>query len=132
MGGCTPVTVAIMDEHGYVFVVDRIKDMIITGGENVYSAEVEHALAKHPAVASCAVIGVPDPDWGERVHAVVVLQPGADPVDGAVLRDFCRDDIANYKVPRSVEFVDALPVSGAGKILKRDLRKRYEPVDATG
>ena len=114
-----------MNEHGYVFVVDRIKDMIITGGENVYSAEVEHALAKHPAVASCAVIGVPDPDWGERVHAVVVLQPGADPVDGAVLRDFCRDYIANYKLPRSVEFVDALPVSGAGKILKRELRAAY-------
>jgi len=106
-------------------VVDRIKDMIITGSENVYSAEVEHALAKHPAVASCAVIGVPDPDWGERVHAVVVLQPGADPVDGAVLRDFCRDYIANYKLPRSVEFVDALPVSGAGKILKRELRAAY-------
>jgi acyl-CoA synthetase (AMP-forming)/AMP-acid ligase II len=99
--------------------------MIITGGENVYSAEVEHALAKHPAVASCAVIGVPDADWGERVHAVVVLQPGADPVDGAVLRDFCRDYIAGYKLPRSVEFVDALPVSGAGKILKRELRAAH-------
>jgi acyl-CoA synthetase (AMP-forming)/AMP-acid ligase II len=114
-----------MDDDGFVFVVDRIKDMIVTGGENVYSAEVEHALAKHASVASCAVIGVPDPDWGKRVHAVVVLQPDADPVDGAVLRDFCRDYIANYKLPRSVEFVDALPVSGAGKILKRELRAAY-------
>ncbi|MGW4338928.1 long-chain-fatty-acid--CoA ligase [Rhodococcus koreensis] len=110
-----------MDDRGYVFVVDRLKDMIITGGENVYSVEVENALAEHPAVAGCAVIGVPDTRWGERVHAVVVVHPGekASP-DG--LREHCRERIAGYKVPRSIAFVDALPMSGAGKILKRELR----------
>lgn len=111
-----------MDERGYVFVVDRIKDMIVSGGENVYSAEVENALAKHPAVASCAVIGVPDDQWGERVHAVVVL---AGAVSDEELRTFCRSHIAGYKIPRSVEFVDALPMSGAGKILKRELRRKH-------
>jgi acyl-CoA synthetase (AMP-forming)/AMP-acid ligase II len=113
-----------MDERGYVFIVDRIKDMIITGGENVYSAEVENALAKHEAVAACAVIGVPDENWGERVHAVVVLQSGKQ-ATGEELRDFCRTHIAGYKVPRSVAFVESLPISGAGKILKRELRTRH-------
>lgn len=113
-----------MDESGYVFIVDRIKDMIITGGENVYSAEVENALAKHPAVASCAVIGVPDPQWGERVHAVVVLLPGRSTTENE-LREHCKALIANYKIPRSAEFVDTLPMSGAGKILKRELRKKF-------
>jgi acyl-CoA synthetase (AMP-forming)/AMP-acid ligase II len=113
-----------MDENGYVFIVDRIKDMIITGGENVYSAEVENALAGHPAVAACAVIGVPDPEWGERVHAVVVLLPGQQATADQI-RVHCKTLIAGYKAPRSVDFVDALPMSGAGKILKRDLRKRY-------
>jgi acyl-CoA synthetase (AMP-forming)/AMP-acid ligase II len=107
-----------------VFIVDRIKDMIITGGENVYSAEVENALAKHPAVAATAVIGVPDDDWGERVHAVVVLLPGQHATE-AELRAHCKTLIAGYKSPRSVEFVDQMPMSGAGKILKRELRKQY-------
>jgi acyl-CoA synthetase (AMP-forming)/AMP-acid ligase II len=110
-----------MDDDGYVFVVDRIKDMIITGGENVYSVEVENALGSHPAVASCAVIGVPDDDWGERVHAVVVLKPGAEATRDD-LRAHTRSAIAGYKVPRSIAFVDALPVSGAGKVLKAELR----------
>ncbi|WP_182376188.1 long-chain-fatty-acid--CoA ligase [Nocardioides sp. WS12] len=113
-----------MDERGYVFIVDRIKDMIISGGENVYSAEVENALAKHDAVASCAVIGIPDDQWGERVHAVVVLHPDV-PLNADELTDFCRTHIANYKVPRSVAFVDSLPMSGAGKILKRELRAMH-------
>jgi acyl-CoA synthetase (AMP-forming)/AMP-acid ligase II len=113
-----------MDEHGYVFVVDRFKDMIVTGGENVYSAEVENALAKHDAVESVAVIGVPDSNWGERVHAVVVLKAGAA-ATGEELTAFCRGFIANYKVPRSVSFIDAMPLSGAGKILKRELRAEY-------
>ncbi|MCR6487740.1 long-chain-fatty-acid--CoA ligase [Amycolatopsis sp. OK19-0408] len=113
-----------LDDAGYLFVVDRLKDMVVTGGENVYTAEVENALAKHPAVAQVAVIGVPDANWGERVHAVVVPAPDtkADPDE---LRDFCREHIANYKLPRSFEFADALPVSGAGKILKRELRKPH-------
>jgi acyl-CoA synthetase (AMP-forming)/AMP-acid ligase II len=113
-----------MDENGYIFIVDRIKDMIITGGENVYSAEVENALASHQAVAACAVIGVPDPDWGERVHAVVVLLGGQQATVDEI-RTHCKTLIAGYKAPRSVDFVDALPMSGAGKILKRELRKQY-------
>jgi acyl-CoA synthetase (AMP-forming)/AMP-acid ligase II len=113
-----------MDERGYVFIVDRIKDMIITGGENVYSAEVENALAGHPAVAACAVIGVPDSEWGERVHAVVQLMPGQQATVDE-LRTHCKTLIAGYKSPRSVDFVEAMPMSGAGKILKRELRKRY-------
>jgi acyl-CoA synthetase (AMP-forming)/AMP-acid ligase II len=113
-----------MDDSGYVYIVDRIKDMIVTGGENVYSAEVENALAAHPAVALSAVIGIPDPDWGERVHAVVVLLPGQQATADEI-RTHCKSLIAGYKSPRSVEFVDALPMSGAGKILKRELRKKY-------
>ncbi|NGO74146.1 long-chain fatty acid--CoA ligase [Streptomyces sp. YC504] len=113
-----------MNDEGYIFIVDRIKDMIVTGGENVFSAEVENALAQHPAVASCAVIGVPDPEWGERVHAVVVTQPGAE-VTAAELRLHCKEFIAGYKAPRTVDFCDALPLSPAGKILKRELRKPY-------
>ncbi|HUC04558.1 MAG TPA: long-chain-fatty-acid--CoA ligase [Acidimicrobiales bacterium] len=110
-----------MDERGYLYIVDRIKDMIITGGENVYCAEVEAAIAQHPSVAQCAVIGVPDDTWGERVHAVVVLKPGADP-DPEGVEKLARTLIASYKVPRSFEFRDALPLSAAGKVLKRDLR----------
>lgn len=112
-----------MDLRGYLFVVDRLKDMIISGDENVYSAEVESALASHPAVAVCAVIGLPDERWGERVHAIVVLTPEAT-VTGDELREHCRGQLAGYKIPRSVEFVDALPVSSAGKVLKQQLRDR--------
>lgn len=115
-----------MDDDGYVYIVDRMKDMIVTGGENVYSVEVEKALAQHPAVASCAVIGLPDETYGERVHAVVVPTE-AGTVTEAELREFCKERIAGYKTPRTVEFRDALPLSGAGKILKRDLRAGLEP-----
>ena len=115
---------AWMDDDGYIYIVDRIKDMIISGGENVYSAEVENAVAQHPAVAACAVIGVPDDEWGERVHAVVVLQAGAS-ATFEELREHAKGLIAGYKAPRSAEFVDALPVSGAGKVLKRELRAHY-------
>jgi acyl-CoA synthetase (AMP-forming)/AMP-acid ligase II len=110
-----------MDERGFVYVVDRIKDMIISGGENVYSAEVERALSAHPAVAASAVIGLPDEQLGERVHALVVLAPEADATPGE-LREFCRQQLAGYKIPRAVEVVDALPISAAGKVLKRQLR----------
>jgi acyl-CoA synthetase (AMP-forming)/AMP-acid ligase II len=113
-----------LDDRGYLFIVDRVKDMIITGGENVYSAEVENALAKHPAVAACAVIGIPDARWGEQVHAVVVRQPGQH-ATGQELQEFCRGHLAGYKLPRSVAFADTLPMSGAGKILKRELRSKY-------
>jgi acyl-CoA synthetase (AMP-forming)/AMP-acid ligase II len=113
-----------LDEQGYLYVVDRLKDMIVSGGENVYSAEVENAVARHPAVAQCAVIGVPDPDWGERVHAVVVLHPGAT-LTAAELREHAKTLIAGYKAPRSMEIAGALPLSGAGKVLKRELRQKY-------
>lgn len=114
-----------MDKDGYVFVVDRVKDMIISGGENVYSAEVENAIYAHPAVAECAVIGVPDEKWGERVHAIVRCAEGQE-VDADALRAHCHELIAGYKCPRSVEFVrEPLPLSGAGKILKTELRKPY-------
>jgi acyl-CoA synthetase (AMP-forming)/AMP-acid ligase II len=113
-----------LDDQGYLYIADRIKDMIVTGGENVYSAEVENAIASHPAVAQCAVIGVPDPDWGERVHAVVVPRPGAT-VTLQELRAHAKSLIAGYKAPRSLEIVDTLPLSGAGKILKRELRQKH-------
>ncbi|WP_042424621.1 long-chain-fatty-acid--CoA ligase [Streptacidiphilus anmyonensis] len=110
-----------VDDDGYLYIVDRLKDMIISGGENVYSAEVENALAAHPAVASCAVIGVPDPQWGERVHAIVVLRPG-HATTAEELRAHAKTLIAGYKAPRTAEFVDSLPTSAAGKTLKRQLR----------
>lgn len=112
---------AWMDAQGYLFIVDRLKDMIVSGGENVYSAEVENVLARHPAVAMCAVIGIAHAQWGEAVHAVVVRKPGAR-VDEQQLRLHCREFIAGYKCPKSVEFRDELPLSAAGKVLKRELR----------
>jgi long-chain acyl-CoA synthetase len=114
-----------MDEDGYVYIVDRIKDMIISGGENVYSAEVENCVAQHPAVAQCAVIGIPSDQWGEAVHAIVVRKNGAAPTSDDIIA-FCRERIAAYKCPRSVEIRDdMLPLSGAGKILKRELRAPF-------
>jgi long-chain acyl-CoA synthetase len=113
-----------MDEDGYVFIVDRIKDMIISGGENIYSTEVENAIAAHPAVASCAVIGIPNEQWGELVHAVLVLKPGVAATQDDIVAH-CRTLIAGYKCPRSMEFRDSLPLSGAGKLLKHVLREPY-------
>jgi long-chain acyl-CoA synthetase len=113
-----------MDTDGFVFLVDRMKDMIISGGENVYSAEVERALASHPAVAQVAVIGVPHEKWGESVHAVVVLKSGAEATLESI-QGHCRELIAGYKIPRSAEFVDVLPLSSVGKVLKNELRKRH-------
>nr|WP_230317308.1 hypothetical protein [Conexibacter sp. W3-3-2] len=98
--------------------------MIVTGGENVYSAEVENALSLHPAVAACAVIALPDERWGERVHAVVVLAPDQS-VTTDELQQHVKSMIAGFKTPRSIDFLDELPLSGAGKILKRELRARY-------
>ena len=114
-----------MDEDGYVYIVDRMKDMIISGGENVYSAEVENCIAQHPAVAQCAVIGIPSEQWGETVHAVVMRKPGAEVTPEEIIA-FCKERIAGYKCPRSVAIQDEmLPISGAGKILKRELRAPY-------
>ncbi|MET0271432.1 MAG: fatty acid--CoA ligase [Phenylobacterium sp.] len=114
----------MMDEDGYVFISDRVKDMIVSGGENVYPAEVESAMYGHPDIAEVTVIGVPDPKWGEAVKAVVVAKPGVTP-DAAAILDFTRQRIAGYKVPKSVDFIDALPRNATGKVLKRDLRAPY-------
>jgi long-chain acyl-CoA synthetase len=114
-----------LDDGGYLFLVDRVKDMIVTGGENVYSAEVETAISKHSAVEQVAVIGIPHETWGEQVHAIVVLRAGAE-ATAEELQEFCRDQIAGYKIPKSVEFrTEPLPLSGALKILKRELRAPY-------
>ncbi|PTT10549.1 long-chain-fatty-acid--CoA ligase [Caulobacter sp. HMWF025] len=113
------------DPDGYIFIVDRLKDMIVTGGENVFSAEVESAISTHPAVAQVAVIGVPCPRWGEQVHAIVVPRPGHAPTQDEVLAH-CEPLLANYKRPRGVTFrIEALPLSGAGKVLKRELRAPF-------
>ncbi|QEZ48925.1 acyl-CoA synthetase [Cupriavidus oxalaticus] len=113
-----------MAEDGLLYLCDRIKDMIISGGENVYSAEVESALMSHPAVAMCAVIGIPHEKWGEAVHAVIVTRPGAS-TDLDSIQKHCRELIAGYKIPRSVEIRDALPMSSVGKVLKMELRKEH-------
>jgi len=116
---------ATMDEEGFVYIVDRLKDMIISGGENVYSAEVENAISLMEGVGEVAVIGVPDERWGERVHAIIVPKAGATIAADDVLAH-CREQIAGYKCPRSVDFRAApLPLSGAGKVLKRELREPY-------
>lgn len=113
-----------LDEDGYLYIADRIKDMIITGGENVYSAEVENVLSSHPSVDSCAVIGVPSELWGESVHAVVVLKPGsALTLDEA--RVHCRAQLAGYKCPKSLEIRVSLPMSNIGKVLKSRLRESH-------
>ena len=113
-----------MDAEGYVYVQDRVKDMIVSGGENVYPREVENALFEHPAVADVAVIGVPDERWGEAVKAIVVLREGrsASPQE---LVDFCRGKLAGYKLPRSIDVVAALPRNPSGKVLKTELREPY-------
>jgi acyl-CoA synthetase (AMP-forming)/AMP-acid ligase II len=111
------------DEEGFFYIVDRMKDMIITGGENVYSREVEEVLYAHPAVADAAVIGLPDQTWGERVTAVVTLRPGAQAGAGDIISS-CRQRLAGFKTPKQVVFVDELPKTVSGKILKRELRDR--------
>ena len=113
-----------LDEEGYLYIHDRIKDMIVSGGENVYPAEVENAIFGHPDVADVAVIGVPDETWGEAVKAIVVLKPGARAGEDDI-RAHARDRIAGFKVPKSVDFVADLPRNPSGKILRRELRERY-------
>lgn len=109
------------DERGYLYLVDRRSDMIVTGGYNVYPREVEDALAAHPAVAEAAVVGAPDPTWVEAVTAFVTLRPGLQ-VSGEVLREAVRVHLAGYKVPKTVVVVDSIPKSAVGKILRRELR----------
>ena len=113
-----------LDEKGYLFIYDRVKDMIVSGGENIYPAEVESALFGHPGVADVAVIGVPDERWGEAVKAVVVRKPAIEVTAGDLI-GWARGRIAGYKLPKSIDFIDALPRNPTGKILKRELRKPY-------
>jgi len=114
----------MLDDEGYLFIQDRIKDMIITGGENVYPAEVESAIYGHPAIADIAVIGIPDQKWGEAVKAVIVLKPGAELTENELIAH-AREKIAGFKCPKSVDFIDALPRNPSGKILRRELRAPY-------
>jgi acyl-CoA synthetase (AMP-forming)/AMP-acid ligase II len=115
---------AVIDEEGYVTIVDRRKDMIITGGENVYSTEVENILYMHPAVLECAVVGVPDEKWGEAVQGFVVLKPGQEATEDELI-SFCKENIARYKSPKAIDFIPALPKTGSGKIEKKKLRDIY-------
>ncbi|MBW2609211.1 MAG: long-chain-fatty-acid--CoA ligase [Deltaproteobacteria bacterium] len=117
---------AVVDGEGYVNIVDRKKDMIITGGENVYSVEVENVLYSHPSLLEAAVIGVPDPKWGEAVKAIVALRPGHKATEDEII-SHCKQHIAGYKAPKSVDFVSELPKTGSGKIYKKGLKERYCP-----
>jgi acyl-CoA synthetase (AMP-forming)/AMP-acid ligase II len=116
--------IAYQDEEGYVYIADRKKDMIVSGGMNVYPAEVEAAIYKHPAVAQVAVIGVPDERWGEAVKAVIELKKGAKATEDEII-EFCKQHLASQKKPKSVDFVDALPVTNAGKVSKKEIRDKY-------
>ncbi|MDY7035700.1 MAG: long-chain-fatty-acid--CoA ligase [Thermodesulfobacteriota bacterium] len=115
---------AVVDEEGYVNIVDRKKDMIITGGENVYSIEVENLLYTHPSILEAAVIGVPDPKWGEAVKAVIVLKEGHKSTEEEIIQ-YCKQRIAHYKAPKSVDLVPELSKTGTGKIFKKELKKKY-------
>jgi long-chain acyl-CoA synthetase len=116
--------IGMFDERGYLFLLDRAKDLIITGGNNVYPREVEEIIVQHPAVATAVVVGIPHEYWGEAVHAVVVLQPGASATEAEIVQ-YCGQSLAGYKKPKSIEFAASLPVSGYGKVLRREVRERY-------
>ena len=120
--------IATIDADRYVFIVDRSKDMIISGGENIYSVQVEEAISRHEAVLECAVIGIPDEEWGESVKAFVVLKPGMTATEEEIITT-AKANLASYQKPRSVEFIDALPKAVTGKILKRELRDQYWKVN---
>ena len=115
---------ATIDSEGYLNIVDRKKDIIISGGENISSVQVENVLYAHPALFECAVIAVPDERWGEVPKALVVLKPGMMATE-ADLREFCRERLSHFMAPKSVDFVSELPKSGTGKILKSKLREKY-------
>jgi long-chain acyl-CoA synthetase len=116
--------IGVFDDEGYLFIVDRLKDMIITGGENVYSREVEEMLYTRPEVMECAVVGLPDAEYGERVTAFIIPRAGQH-IDGAVLKEFMRAHLANFKIPKDFVEVQELPKSSTGKLLKRQLRAIY-------
>jgi long-chain acyl-CoA synthetase len=110
------------DAEGLYYIVDRAKDMIVSGGENIYSAEIENVLSTHPSVSAVAVIGVPDPRWGEAVKAIVIPRGDAD---ADILIAYCREQLAGFKVPKSIDFTDAFPLVPSGKVSKKDLRAKY-------
>jgi long-chain acyl-CoA synthetase len=116
--------IGMFDDKGYLFLLDRAKDMIISGGNNVYPREVEEVIVQHPAVATAVVFGIPHEYWGEAVHAVVVCEPGQS-LTADELIDYCGRNMAGYKKPKSVDFVEALPVSGYGKVMRREIRESY-------
>ena len=113
-----------LDENGFLFIMDRSKDMIISGGENIYPREIEEVLIQHPAVREVSVIGVPDARWGEAIKAVVALVPDHRAAEQELIA-FCKENIASYKKPKSVDFIEELPKNNYGKILKRELRAGY-------
>jgi fatty-acyl-CoA synthase len=115
---------ARQDEEGYFYIAGRYKDMIISGGENIYAAEVEAVFREHEAVADAALIGQPDEKWGEVGLMIVLLKPGQTATD-AELQEFCRERLARYKVPKRIEFVDELPYSPYGKVMKAELREQF-------
>jgi long-chain acyl-CoA synthetase len=122
------------DEKGFIYIADRKKDMIITGGENVYPKQVEDVLYRHPAVKEAAVIGIPDPYWIEKVCALVVLKENTQSAEEDII-SFCKEQIAHYKAPKTVEFVESLPKNPQGKILKKEIRSKYwkqQALDAEG
>jgi fatty-acyl-CoA synthase/long-chain acyl-CoA synthetase len=116
--------IAYRDGEGFIYICDRKKDMIISGGMNIYPAEIEAALEAHPDIYEAAVFGIPSDDWGELVHAVVVKREGSD-LDEDGVKEFAREHLASYKIPRSISWLDELPKTGSGKILKRELRQPY-------
>ena len=116
--------VGYLDQDGYLYLLDRVKDMILSGGENIYSAEVERALKENPIIDEVAVIGVPDKKWGESVKACVVLKLGITQNEAEIISE-CKKIIASYKCPKSIDFLSTLPRGTSGKILKRELRKPY-------
>ena len=115
---------ATWNQDGYILILDRKKDIIVSGGENISSLEVEKVLLAHPSVLEVAIIPVPDPVWGEVPKALVVLKPNMDARETELI-EYCRSQLAHYKCPRSVEYLESLPRTGTGKVLKRDLRKKY-------
>lgn len=116
--------IATIDEDGYIYIAGRKKDIIVSGGVNIASVEIEEVLCTHPAVSQCAVIGVPDERWGETPKAVVVLKEGMHATEKDIM-DFCKQNLASFKKVTSVEFVDSLPMTPSGKILKRQIREKY-------
>jgi acyl-CoA synthetase (AMP-forming)/AMP-acid ligase II len=113
-----------MDEEGFIYIVDRKKDMIVSGGENIYPREIEEILYSHPKIEDAAIIGVPDPLWGESVRAVIVLKRGETMTEEEVI-EYCKGHLASYKKPKSVWFVESLPRNPSGKVLKTVLRERF-------